>query len=644
MALRSEQARVLRRTLLGRLGRNLAAFTAAFALICLLLEGFVMGPLADFVADSTSTWRVLDSTDRFEAIMADHGLAGGTAYLDDLTDQMGKEGLPTDPGTAEDALTWADKVGMTGIFSDAAGGAGTNESAVDSSGSVSASVVSRDVVGTPSPHSLQEALDALVATGVVKRASDASAAQAAAMGALLAGVPEQLSLVVPQAIGGVNVNEILLNASVMGYSQEDLDQLVTEVLKQSQTDVHDEWRQLPASDQAVQLGVASSNPVWQESLNPDGYWLIRDVSTYALIKSFKLPLAAAVLAAGWLVIVVMALNRSLRYFDDLSEAVARLLADRDAPIELPPGLSIAQNELAVIRSQSLADERAAQAAERRKNELVAYLAHDIRTPLTSVLGYLDLLRDAAVLPPDTQRKYAETAYAKAERLEGLIGEFFEITRYNLQAIPIERENVDVRLFCQQVAESFFPETSARGIGLRVAAPPDVRFFVDPDKLARALGNVMRNAVAYAEDGTSVDLAASCDGPWVSIAVRNRGREISEAHLEAIFEKFYREDGARTSGSGGAGLGLAIAKEIVGAHGGDITAMSRDGVTVFTLRVPREVSFARSLASRAEEAGEGAAARPRRGPRGVSRGGDASGKAPLTVKPVGSPARRPSRKR
>ena len=385
---------------------------------------------------------------------------------------------------------------------------------------------------------------------------------------------------------------------------------MTEAFRRSQDEAYEEWQGLSPADQALRLSVLSANPQWQTVKNPDGYWRIRDVSTYALIRSFKLPLAAVVLVAGWLVIVMAGLNRSLRYFDDLSGAVARLLADRDAPIELPPDLAIAQNELAVIRSQSLADERAAQAAERRKNELVAYLAHDIRTPLTSVLGYLDLLREASELPPDTQRKYAEIAYAKAERLEGLIGEFFEITRYNLQAIPIERENVDVRLFCQQVAESFFPETSARGIGLRVGAPSGVRFFVDPDKLARALGNVMRNAVAYAEDGTSVDLAAACDGPWVTIAVRNRGREISEAHLEAIFEKFYREDGARSTGSGGAGLGLAIAKEIVTAHGGDIAATSRDGVTVFTLRVPREASPSWAL--------EDAAA----GQRGAGPGGNA----------------------
>ena len=181
---------------------------------------------------------------------------------------------------------------------------------------------------------------------------------------------------------------------------------------------------------------------------------------------------------------------------------------------------------------------------------MAYLAHDIRTPLTSVLGYLDLLRETTDLPRDTLRKYADVAYTKAERLEQLINEFFEITRYNLSAIPIERETVGVRLFCQQVAEAFFPEASARNIRISIDVTGADTFFIDPDKLARALGNVLRNAVAYADANSTIALAARQDGRLTTITVANRGREISEAHLESIFEKFYRADGARTTRSGG----------------------------------------------------------------------------------------------
>lgn len=432
---------------------------------------------------------------------------------------------------------------------------------------------------------------------------------------------------------------------------------------------------------------------WQIIMGSDGLYHARDLHLYNIVKAAKIPLAVALFAAGAIAIVVAGLMRPLRYFDELAHAVTTLVEDRSHPVVLSPDLAITQNELNAVRAASLANESAAIAAERRKNELVAYLAHDIKTPLTSVIGYLALLDEAPDLPDDARRRYIATASEKAVRLEGLIDEFFEITRYNLQSIPIERAWVGVRLFCEQVAESFYPDAQARGLSLVVRAPDDARFFVDADKLARALGNVVRNAVAYADDGTEIVIAASFAvsaasatagasaatgasavaattsdaesdanasagananatpnsnaadassspissaqvvlvstrpsgydvaygyapavsgaaggatlqgggaspassaasafvsapgaGSWV-LSVTNQGREISPAHLQSIFDKFYREDGARGTGSGGAGLGLAIAKEIIAAHGGTIGAMSERGATTFAITLP-----------------------------------------------------------
>lgn len=324
---------------------------------------------------------------------------------------------------------------------------------------------------------------------------------------------------------------------------------------------------------------------WNVYPQDDGTYAVRDLSTYYAVRAIKYPLAIGVFLLGCVAIVFSALNRSLRYFDTLSAAVTGLLADRHASVELPDDLSIIRAELVEIRERELASERAAVAAERRKDELVAYLAHDIKTPLTSVLGYLSLLRESPRLPPENVQEFAGVAYTKAERLEGLVDEFFEITRYNLQAIPIEREQVDIALFCRQVADEFFPEADERGIAVRVNAPSGVRFFVDPDKLARALGNVVRNAVAFANEGSIVHLDAAVVEDRVTLTVSDQGREIAPAHLQSIFEKFYREDSARSTRQGGAGLGLAIAKEIVLAHGGTISATSEQGLTTFVLDVP-----------------------------------------------------------
>lgn len=328
-------------------------------------------------------------------------------------------------------------------------------------------------------------------------------------------------------------------------------------------------------------GVSNLNVYPQD----DGTYAVRDLSTYYAVRAIKYPLAIGMYLLGCVALVFSTLNRSLRYFDTLSTAVTGLLADRHASVKLPDDLSIIRAELVEIRERELASERAAVAAERRKDELVAYLAHDIKTPLTSVLGYLSLLRETPQLSSENVQEFAGVAYAKAERLEGLVDEFFEITRYNLQAIPIEREQVDIALFCRQVADEFFPEADERGITMQVSAPRDVLFFIDPDKLARALGNVVRNAVAFANEGSTVHLEAAVRGDRVVLTVVDQGREIAPAHLQSIFEKFYREDSARSTRRGGAGLGLAIAKEIVLAHGGEISATSEEGLTTFVLDVP-----------------------------------------------------------
>ena len=338
-------------------------------------------------------------------------------------------------------------------------------------------------------------------------------------------------------------------------------------------------------------------------------YAVRDLTTYHFIRSLKLPVALCLYFIGALVIAFIVLNKSLQYFDILSSSVRKLLNSKDTHVDLPDDLSIVRSELVNIKAQSIEAERHAINAEKRKNELVAYLAHDIKTPLTSILGYLTLLNETATLPDEQRRHYAEIALNKAERLEGLIDEFFEITRYNLQSIPIERETFNLELFCQQIADDFYPEAKHKQLSIEVKSQqstespqPDktnntspvlanasydneFQIFADPEKLARAVSNVMRNALAYAEPQSTITIELIPTPKGSVIAIRNKGKEISPTHLQSIFEKFFREDTSRNSKQGGAGLGLAIAKEIMLAHGGDITATSEHGITIFRLFIP-----------------------------------------------------------
>lgn len=317
-----------------------------------------------------------------------------------------------------------------------------------------------------------------------------------------------------------------------------------------------------------------------------GQQMQRNLTAYNNIRALKYPIAITLFLLGILIIMAFAIRKSLRYFDDLFSSLRAVLANGPDPVTLPAELSLAEQSINEIKRKNDAEQRATAAAERRKNELVAYLAHDTKTPLTSITGYLTLLEEAPDMPLEQRKQYAHIALSKAYRLDSMLDEFFEITRYNLGAISIERERFDLALFCYQVVEDFYPEAESRGIDLKVAANEGELVFADAPKMARVVSNVIKNAVAYADsDSTiSIEAHASVSGAF-RIEVSNQGREISPEHLNRIFEKFYREDDARATRQGGAGLGLAIAREIVAAHDGTISATSEGGVTRFVIDIP-----------------------------------------------------------
>lgn len=323
---------------------------------------------------------------------------------------------------------------------------------------------------------------------------------------------------------------------------------------------------------------------YQEDSMADGHYRFRDLSDYrAVVSVIEGPVVWSAFAAGLVVISALWCARAAREVDELTWAVSEM--GTGAVPELPAHLGAAHAELERLAERDRARERAAQAAEQRKNELVAYLAHDIKTPLTSIVGYLALLAEEPGLPEDTRARYAGTALAKARSLDAMMDEFFEITRYNLGAMPVERERVDAGLLVRQIADELYPQAQARGVSIEVDAPEGACAFIDPDKMARALANIVRNAVAFADRGSAVRCLLEQEGSMTRFVVSDRGKEISPAHLERIFERFFREDGARGARHGGAGLGLAIAREIIGAHGGTVAATSEGGVTTFTVEVP-----------------------------------------------------------
>lgn len=275
-----------------------------------------------------------------------------------------------------------------------------------------------------------------------------------------------------------------------------------------------------------------------------------------------------------------------RYFKEINQGIDCLLAEQGENIRLSPEMLPFEVKLNTAKDILLQREREARTAEQRKNELVVYLAHDIRTPLTSIIGYLNLLEQIPDLPDGEKAKYVHISLEKTYRLEQMINEFFEITRYNTQQIELSKKPVDLRYLLEQVIDEHIPLFTNRGNYVTFQAEGLLEMCGDADKLARVFNNLLKNAAAYSEAGTEVIVkAVRTDDDNVTVAVTTCGKPIPRDKLDVLFEKFYRLDEARTSNTGGTGLGLAIVKEIVVLHGGTITADSSEGQTTFTVKLP-----------------------------------------------------------
>ncbi|WP_411682805.1 sensor histidine kinase [Clostridium thailandense] len=274
-----------------------------------------------------------------------------------------------------------------------------------------------------------------------------------------------------------------------------------------------------------------------------------------------------------------------KYFDEISAGMDKLTEESDNEITLSPELDFMENKLNQIKNNLEKQKKAALDAERRKNDLVVYLAHDIKTPLTSVIGYLSLLDEAPDMPPKQKAKYVGVTLEKAYRLEQLINEFFEITRFNLQTIVLNKEKINLLFMLQQIADEFYPMLAPQEKRVFVNVPEGLTLLGDADKLARVFNNILKNAIAYSYENSVIDISAEQQDKNIVITFTNQGNPIPQAKLETIFEKFYRLDSARSTNTGGAGLGLAIAQEIVTVHDGTISVVSNIENTTFTVKLP-----------------------------------------------------------
>lgn len=338
--------------------------------------------------------------------------------------------------------------------------------------------------------------------------------------------------------------------------------------------------------------------IWNNLMEEQTIYVDTKTGNAQILQPYWPAVKSFIMSASVMVLFIMAAAMCVScYFYGRSQRkkeiqkISRIIAlymdnDMKGACVLEPEYAAVETQLVQQKSRMQHHEQLIKEEADKKNDLITYLAHDLKTPLTSVVGYLSLLDEVRDMPGNQREKYTHVALEKAERLEKLINEFFEITRYNLTHIVLEKETINLYYMLVQMTDEFYPLLHAHGNTIVLNADETLEIYADPEKLARVFNNILKNAVAYSYEGTPVTVTAErMEDGCAKICFANRGRTIPSQKLMAIFDKFYRMDDARATNSGGAGLGLAIAKEIVRLHDGIITAASEDETTTFEIVLP-----------------------------------------------------------
>ena len=280
-------------------------------------------------------------------------------------------------------------------------------------------------------------------------------------------------------------------------------------------------------------------------------------------------------------------ERSMAYIGKISDAVRDISeGDLNTTIEVVgddefSAMAANLNKMVEEIRQLMDKERE---AERTKNELITNVAHDLRTPLTSIIGYLEILSGkSAPLTPEMQTKYIDIAYSKSKRLEKLIEDLFGFTKLNYGRISMRVTKVDIIKLLGQLLEESYPNFSNKGLSYELQSNvPAKVILADGNLLARLFDNLINNAIKYGAEGKRILVKVHAAAETVQVSVTNYGYVIPPEELPLIFDKFYRVEQSRSTHTGGTGLGLAIVKNIVDMHGGDITVKSDLNGTVFTV--------------------------------------------------------------
>lgn len=260
--------------------------------------------------------------------------------------------------------------------------------------------------------------------------------------------------------------------------------------------------------------------------------------------------------------------------------------DHRIPFELRGDLNRVVSSINGLVDSTVAAIEEERKIEKSKDELITNVSHDIRTPLTSIIGYLGLIEDRQYHSEEDLLKYTHTAYVKAKQMKSLVDDLFEYTKVRQPSVPVNLIKFDMVQLVEQLAADFELEASKKGIEVQtIARPAQILMDGDTEKLVRVFNNLLTNALKYGKGATKIVMDVEKVGTEVVITVKNNGKMIPKRALDSLFDRFYRVEESRSQETGGTGLGLAIAQSIVALHGGYIYAKSSHAWTAFIIHLP-----------------------------------------------------------
>ena len=321
-----------------------------------------------------------------------------------------------------------------------------------------------------------------------------------------------------------------------------------------------------------------------------------DVYQPSLIERFTTLFITLICIAVFVVVFLLLQNTQVAYVKKIAAVMNELSKgnlDAEVPVEGGDELAYLASTLNCMADDIqtlIAKERATEAS---KNELITNVAHDLRTPLTAILGYLELIESNPDLDKETCQKYVSIAVNKAKQLQQLIEDLFEFTKFSYGKLALDIERVDIVKLLEQVIDEFYPVFEQHDMECEFKTEiKSLMMNGDGALLARLFDNLLNNAAKYGSEGKLVIVELFYTEPVITINVTNFGPEIPENEIPLLFEKFYRVEQSRSSSTGGTGLGLAIVKSIAELHGGEVGCTSENGHTTFTVRLPVDLDINR----------------------------------------------------